>query len=68
MSHIQPTQAVQKPNNELYDLDGSTLYNKQTGNTEGDITEMSFGEILEKVLRRKSDENIQDMGSNQDAC
>lgn len=53
MEHIQPIQSVQKSNNNLYNLDGSTLYDTKTGNLEGDISEISFNEVYEKVLKEE---------------
>jgi hypothetical protein len=46
---IEPIQHIKNLNDKYYTLDGTTLYNKATGHTEKDITEMSFEEILNNL-------------------
>lgn len=49
---IKPIQPIRNIDKQLHYLDGTQVYNKHTGNTEGDITEMSFEEVL-KIVREK---------------
>lgn len=51
---ISPIEQLKNSRDKHYGLDGSSIYNKATGDTEKEITELSFEEIL-RVVRK--DEN-----------
>lgn len=53
MDHVPPVQRTSRTNNSLYDLDGNDVYSKVTGNTEADIEEISFKEVLNKLLEEE---------------
>lgn len=46
---ISPVHGIKNIKDKLYNIDGNSLYNEQTGNTENELETMSFQDVLKKL-------------------